>query len=200
MEKGKGAIVIMAKHPQGGDVKTRLSPALSKSERIALYTRLLDGTVARLRNVRGAETFIAYTPAGTEDYFRERYSVSCFEQEGEDLGQRLSSALEQLLTKGYMSAVAVGSDIPGLDSRIALNAIDSMKKADIAIGPSTDGGFYLIGIKEPRPELFKDIPWSTAEVLKLTLGKASRMGLKVEILEILDDVDTPEDLRRLGLS
>jgi len=195
----KCAIVIMAKNPECGDVKTRLSPELSRDERIALYTRLLDGTVARLKHVNGADTFIAYTPQDSGDFFAGRYGLPGFRQEGEGLGQRLSNALENLLARGYMNAVAVGSDIPGLDSRIASRALASLRDNDLAIGPSTDGGYYLIGISKPRPELFIDIPWSTQDVLKATLERARLSGLSMEVLDILDDVDTPADLKRLGI-
>jgi rSAM/selenodomain-associated transferase 1 len=195
----ESAIVIMAKSPESGDVKTRLSPILDAEERRKLYTELLDGTVERLGNVKGADTLIAYTPAGAGDFFRERYGMPCFGQEGDDLGQRLSNALRHMLGRGYRSVVIVGSDIPGLASGIAESALTALKKADMAIGPSTDGGYYLIGLNDPLPELFQDIPWSTAEVLKSTVSKARQMGMSLEIMEILDDIDTPEDLKRLGL-
>lgn len=189
----------MAKSPLNGEVKTRLSPALDERERRELYTELLDGTVERLRQTKGADTLIACSPAGSEDFFIDRYGLPCFEQIGEDLGQRLSNALRHVLDKGYRYAVVVGSDIPGIKASITANAIKSLRDADLVIGPSTDGGYYLIGLREPRAELFENMPWSTSRVLKETLGKANRMGLTMEILEILDDVDTPEDLRRLGM-
>jgi len=195
----ESAIVIMARSPEKGEVKTRLGPALDAGERRKLYRRLLDGTVERLGNVKGADTLIAYTPAGTEDYFRRCYGKPCFEQKGEDLGQRLFNALGHLFEMGYEYAAAVGSDIPGLDSRIAGSALAALKRADLVIGPSTDGGYYLIGMREPRSELFKDIPWSTEGVLKSTVTKARQMGMSMEILDILDDIDTPEDLKRLGM-
>lgn len=195
---GRGALVIMARSPEGGDVKTRLSPRLNREQRIALYTRLLNGTVERLSRVKGADTLIAYTPADSGEYF-ERYGLVAFPQAEGDLGIRISGAIEHVLCKGYDSATIVGSDIPGLGPRIAASAFEALRNADIAIGPSTDGGYYLIGMKEPIPELFEGIKWSTNEVLKATVGKARRMGLKMEILDILDDIDTPEDMERLGL-
>jgi len=195
---GRNALVIMAKSPGSGDVKTRLSPRLNREQRIALYTKLLNGTVERLKSVKVADPLIAYTPADSGKYF-ERYGLGIFPQAEGDLGIRISNAIEHVLGNGYDSAVIVGSDIPGLGPRIASSAFSALRSADLAIGPSTDGGYYLIGMKAPRPELFDDIKWSTNEVLKATVSKARQMGLKMEIIDILDDIDTPEDMERLGL-
>jgi len=188
----------MARSPEGGDVKTRLSPRLNREQRIAIYTKLLNGTVQRLRNVKVADTLIAYTPADAGEYF-ENYGLGTFPQAEGDLGARISEAIGHVLGCGYDSVAIVGSDIPGLGPRIATSAFHALRSADIAIGPSTDGGYYLIGMNEHRPELFEDIKWSTNEVLKATVGKVKQMGLKMEILDILDDIDTPEDMERLGL-
>lgn len=195
----ENAVVIMAKSPLKGDVKTRLSPALDERERRELYTELLNGTVERLRNIRGTDTLIACSPAGSSDFFTSCYGLPCFEQVGADLGLRLSNAFMHIFNSGYKRAVVVGSDIPGLNASIAADALNSLRETDLAIGPSTDGGYYLIGLMKPRPELFQSIPWSTSEVLKATLSKAHEMNLSMELLEILDDVDTPEDLKRLGI-
>jgi len=189
----------MARSPEGADVKTRLSPKLDREQRVALYTRLLDGAIQRLGRVKGADTLIAYTPADAGGFFENRYGLPCFAQEEGGLGIRISGAIEHVLGKGYDSAAIAGSDIPGLGPRIAASAFKALGKADIAIGPSTDGGYYLIAMKKPIPELFEGIKWSTNEVLKATVDIARRMELKMEILDILDDIDTPEDMERLGL-
>ena len=194
----ENALIIIARSPESGEVKTRLKKILSDEERVALYTRLLDGTVGRMKGISGAETFITYTPANAAGYF-ERFNVKIFPQGDGDLGARLSGAIEHVYALGYDRIAIVGSDVPGLSSRIGSEAFKSLSDADITIGPSTDGGYYLIGMSRPIPELFEDIPWSTNMVLKTTVKKARELGLTIELLDILDDVDTPEDLERLGL-
>ena len=194
----KDALIIIAKSPESGEVKTRLKGVLSDEKRVALYTRLLDGTVSRMKGVAKAETFITYTPANAAGYF-ERFNVKIFPQAEGDLGARLSGAIKHVYALGYDRIAIVGSDVPGLSSRIGSEAFKSLSDANITIGPSTDGGYYLIGMSRPIPELFEDIPWSTNMVLKATVKKARELGLTIELLDILDDVDTPEDLERLGL-
>lgn len=193
------ALIIMARSPEAGEVKTRLSPALDKKERRALYSRLLDDTVNRLRAVDSAEIIMAHTPDGAGAYFRERFGLACIEQGGGDLGQRLSRVITLVLGKGYGRVAVVGSDIPGLDAAIAEDAFNALEAADVAIGPSRDGGYYLIAMSRPMPELFRDIPWSSPETLRKTIERAEGLGLSVRTLCVLDDVDTPEDLERLGL-
>ena len=194
----KNALIIMAKSPLGGDIKTRLAPRLNKDERTVLYANLLEGVIKRLRNVRDTDTFITITPDNSGGYF-DRFGLPCFAQGGGDIGQRLHRAIEHVLDLGYTRVAAVASDVPALTSRVARGAFHALKSADIAIGPSTDGGYYLIGMKHARTEMFKGIQWSTNTVLKETITRATEMGLKIEILDILDDIDTPEDLERMGL-
>ena len=194
----KNALIIIAKSPESGEVKTRLKGALSDEERAALYTRLLDGTVSRMKGIAGADTFITYTPSDAGAYF-ERFNVKTFPQAEGDLGARLYGGIEHAYAQGFDRMAIVGSDVPGLSSRIGSEAFKSLNEADITIGPSFDGGYYLIGMNRPIPELFQDIPWSTNQVLKATIKKARELGLTIELLDILDDVDTPEDLKRLGL-
>lgn len=192
------ALVIMAKSPEADDIKTRLSPRLNRAERVALYIKLLASTIKRLRDIKGVDTFISHTPDDAARYFHH-FGLSSFPQGLGDIGQRMHRALSHVLDMGYARAAIVGSDIPALTPRVVRSAFEALPQADLAIGPAMDGGYYLIGMSRPIPELFQGIPWSSRETLKETVGKARAMGLSMEILDILDDVDTPEDLEKLGL-
>ncbi len=110
-----------------------------------------------------------------------------------DLGERLAGVLGQLCS-GERPVLAVGSDCPGLTATRIRAAAAALGVADVVLGPTLDGGYYLVGLREPHSELFEDIPWSTAQVLEVTRSRAQAAGLKAELLEPARDLDTPEDL------
>lgn len=192
------ALVIMAKAPEGGDVKTRLSPMFNTAERVALYRQMLHCTVRRLSSVPGTQTLLAYSPDGAADAF-QGYALPTFPQGGGDLGQRMHRIIKHTLAHGYERVAVVGADIPGLTTEIIQGALYALLKADVAIGPASDGGYYLIAMNRPRAEIFSNIQWSTDHVLSQTLQAARGLGLTVKIMEPLDDLDTPEDMERLNI-
>lgn len=195
------ALVIMAKTPEPENVKTRLKGHLTDDERVALYERMLKDTVERLRQVPGTDTFITYSSIANEDkgeYF-SRFGLPIFPQQGEGLGTRMHLALEHVLRVGYSRAALVGSDIPGLGPGEVMEAIELLDHADAAFGPAADGGYYLVAMREPHPEVFMDVEWSTPDTLTQTLRRAADAGLATALGPVLEDVDTAEDLRREGL-
>ncbi len=111
-----------------------------------------------------------------------------------DLGRKMLRAFRGAFREGSEMAALVGSDLPGLGLRIVEEAFGFLRRADLVLGPARDGGYYLVGMKAPCPGLFEGIPWGTALVLEETLARAQRLGLGVELLEPLADVDRPEDL------
>lgn len=195
--RSQNALIVFAKSPEHGDVKTRLMKALSDDERIELYESLLTETVEKLRDVRGCETFIAYWPPEGGEYF-ERFGLRCFQQSGDGLGPRMHNAILKVLSEGFGKAVLVGVDIPGLSAGVVLDACELLEGCDAVFGPASDGGYYLVGMRRAREDVFEGIEWSTPMVLEQTLLKAQALGLGVGLTAILDDVDVPADLGGLS--
>jgi hypothetical protein len=122
--------------------------------------------------------------------------AALFAQEGGDLGARMLHALSAALAGGAARAAVIGSDVPWLTREAVEAAFAGLEGHDLVLGPSPDGGYYLIALRQAHPGLFADVPWSTPEVLRATRERAARLGLRVRLLPPLPDVDTVEDLRR----
>ena len=195
------AIAIMAKAPLPGEVKTRLCPPLSYEEAAQLYRCFLLDKIKQLNSLKATAPAVAYTPHDTEPLFEAMVpsSFTLIPQKGPDLGARLSNTLNQLLESGYRRVMAIDSDTPTLPSAYLEKAVSllSEPEIDVVLGPSEDGGYYLIGLRRLQPELFEKMHWSTAQVLSETIRRAQAKGLKVVCLPTWYDVDTPEDLKRL---
>ncbi len=194
------AVVIMAKMPCPGQVKTRLCPPLTPWQAASLYRAFLFDKIAQVRTLTAARLAIAYTPASGEDFFRDLApDFTLIPQQGTDLGERLKHSLEYFLNLGDTGVMAIDSDTPTLPTHYLQQAIDLLTKpaVDVVIGPSDDGGYYLIGIRALHRALFVDMPWSTSVVLPETVRRAQALGLNIAWLPEWFDVDTPEDLARL---
>jgi rSAM/selenodomain-associated transferase 1 len=195
--KNKNALIIIAKHPEKENVKTRLSGSMTREKRLELYMSMLGNTINRLRTVKGTDTIIAFAPGETKSYFSSFYLQTIPLPTG-DLGERMHHAFEQVFRNGYEKAALVGVDIPDLSESIVLKAYEFLTDNDIVFGPAKDGGYYLIGMKRPYIELFKGVPWSTAETLKKSIEKVKKKGLSFALTEELYDVDTEKDAKRAG--
>lgn len=197
------AVAIMAKAPWPGQVKTRLCPPLSFEAAAQLYRAfLLDkiGQVGALQVV----PVISYAPAEAKATFEDLAPshFSLIPQQGRDLGARLLSTFEQVFSLGCERALAIDSDTPTLPTAYLERALDLLAdtRIDMVLGPSEDGGYYLIGLRQPHRELFEEISWSTSHVFSQTLQRSQEQQLRVACLEPWYDVDTPDDLKRLRLS
>ncbi len=199
------ALIIFAKAPIPGQVKTRLCPPLTEDEAATLHGSFVLDSVERSRDaIRQArlhvDRFVACSPSVDHAFFKileARYGVHLLPQIGEDLGIRMHGALETVLTRGYKSALVVGTDIPNLPLSCYGEAFTLLADRDLVLGPALDGGYYAIGMKQPIPELFSDIPWSTDQVTTLTVKKAEALGLRVAFLPQCRDVDVYGDLLAL---
>ena len=196
----KVAVAIMAKAPRPGEVKTRLCPPLLATEAAALYRCFLLDKIAAVAALADAQPVIAYTPdeARTEfDGLAPGFSLVA--QHGPDLGARLHATLAALLEAGHAGAIAVDSDTPTLPGDFLQQAVRYLSRPgpDVVLGPTEDGGYYLIGVRFPHRELFDAVPWSTSDVLDVTLRRAADAGLRAVCLSPWFDVDTPDDLERL---
>jgi len=194
------AIMIMAKVPYPGEVKTRLCPPLSPHQAATLYRAFLLDKIAQVRTLTAARPAIAYTPASGEDFFAGvAPDFTLIAQQGADLGERLANGVDYFLTLGCHGALAIDSDTPTLPTAFLQQAIDliATPDVDVVLGPSDDGGYYLIGMRTLYRELFENMAWSTSAVMPETVRRAQARGLKMAYLPTWFDVDTPEDLQHL---
>ncbi len=193
-------ILVFAKAPVPGEVKTRLIPALGAGDAARLHALLLRKTLSSVVRSRVGNTELWCAPDVTHGFFQEmkaRFGISLRLQRGDDLGGRMSFAFENVLEKAS-SAVLVGSDcaeLSGADLRWASEALKNGCEA--VLGPAEDGGYVLIGLSRPFPELFVDMPWGTENVLEITRERLRRKGWRWRELPVRHDVDRPEDLERL---
>jgi rSAM/selenodomain-associated transferase 1 len=194
------AVAMMAKAPQVGDVKTRLCPPLTFEAAAALYRGFLLDTIAKIASLDRAQPVMSYAPASGEMFFSELVpDWTRLPQDGVDLGARMHNCFTQLLMQGYDHVLLTGSDLPTLPRHILNQAIHlaADPQIDVILGPSEDGGYYLIGLRTPCPALFESMIWSTSEVLVETVRRATRLGLHIAYLPTWYDIDTPADLIRL---
>ncbi len=194
------AVAIMAKAPRPGEVKTRLCPPLSTEDAARLYRCFLLDKIEQVRLLPKAGPAIAYAPAeGRAEFEDLAPGFVLIEQQGDDLGARLAHIFARLFAGGYSGVVAVDSDTPTLPRAFLEQALDlvATPRVDVVLGPSEDGGYYLIGLRRLHRDLFEAMPWSTAAVLPETLRRAGAKGLNVACLPPWFDVDTPRDLERL---
>ena len=199
-QKAPIAVAIMAKAPRAGDVKTRLCPPLSPAQAADLGRAFLLDKIAQLRALPGITPAIAFTPENERALFAQLApGFTLVPQRGDDLGARLHGTLDALLGLGHAAALAIDSDTPTLPLEFLRQAVEvaGAGTADVVLGPTEDGGYYLIGLRRARRELFEGIPWSTSAVLDATLARARASGLRTARLPAWFDVDTPADLERL---
>src|SRR5258708_19493121 len=176
----------MAKVPFAGAVKTRVVPALSEEEGGTLSACFLRDMTTNLfgMNSDGTEGVVLYTPANAEAFLHSLLPDGCklVAQRGETLGERLINAAADLLSNGFESVCLINSDSPTLPVEVLRTATSLLAQDGdrVVLGPSEDGGYYLIGLKHPHHELFERIAWSTADVLAHTIERAAEISLPVE--------------------
>ena len=199
------ALVIFAKAPIPGQVKTRLCPPLTPDEAATLHGSFVIDTLERTKLAAAklkwsVDRYLACAPSSTHVFFKimeERHGVKVIDQVGDDLGARMSQACESMFARGYSHVVMVGTDVPTVPFDHFAQARAQLERHDLVLGPAFDGGYYLIALKRMAPELFTRIPWSTNQVLNLTQEKASSLGLLTTLIQPWRDVDTLADLQAL---
>jgi hypothetical protein len=201
MHSLKPAVAVMAKVPGATPVKSRLHPSLTAEQATELYRCFLLDRLDAIAGLAEIAPAVAFTPPSARARMAELAprEFRLIPQRGADLGARLSNLLTGLLRDGHPGAIAIDSDSPTLPMDYVVEGARALEHdaADLVLGPCDDGGYYFVGLRAPRPALFEGIPWSTAEVLRLTLEKAGRLGLRLHLLPPWFDVDTESDLRRL---
>lgn len=192
------AIIIFAKAPVPGQVKTRLQPHLSAEECADLHSSFIYDTIDITRGVEGATVILACHPGIEHPFFQkisEAYGIQLVKQSGADLGDRMDNAIKDVLTAGYEKVIILGSDSPDLPAGYVREGLKALDTKDMVIGPSSDGGYYLIGGRRMLP-VFDNIPWSSSAVFELTLEMALKHGIGFFVLPEWYDIDTWEDLQR----
>ena len=203
--RDSGPILILFARPvRRGEVKTRLSAEIGEERALALYRAFVRDTIALQRRLspHGIRAGIAWADEPEADRLIDE-ALAGFEvtlQEGEDLGQRMLNTMAELFARGHDRVVIIGADTPSLPIEIPTRAFELLRDREIVIGPSTDGGYYLIGARVAIPEIFRDIPWGTNRVLEETLKILKILGLPRVLLPVWSDVDTPRDLEQLQSS
>ncbi len=196
---GLPVLVMMARRPEVGRVKTRLCPPLTPEQAVMLYTAFLHDLVELLRRIPAVHPLIAYTPDTAGDYFAALApDITRRPQRGIDLSARLATITTDLFDEGAPAIVIIGSDSPTLPGAYIEEAFAALTNgADLVLGPADDGGYYLVGLRRPIPTLFTNVVMSTPTVLHDTLVIARQLGLRTTLLAPWYDVDTFADLERL---
>ncbi len=190
-----GLLLVFVKNPKKGYVKTRLAKGVGEEQALNVYLKLLDYT-RKLVDASKVPTKICYS-----DQVEENDVWSGLEKEAQcdgDLGERMEHAFATAFSQGFSKVVIIGSDCAELNSTHIQKAFKQLNEHDVVFGPAKDGGYYLMGMKKLEENVFRNKPWSQSTLLNVTLEELEGAGKRVGLLEELSDVDTIEDLKRLG--
>ena len=198
MKKNKdNAVILFARDPILGQVKTRLSPSFDDETILKLYICFVEDSLEKIRQVDNVECFVGISPDNHSGFFAgiESFGMSLFVQRGKNLGDKMRQAFVDRFAEGYKKVVIIGSDSPSLPVSYINKALASEK--DLVLGPSTDGGYYLIAMSGKVSEVFSGVAWGTKNVLDETLEKIKGTNVSLELLPIWYDIDSPDDLKFL---
>lgn len=193
----KNALIIMTKNPELGKCKTRLAKTLGDKKALEIYIQLIDYT-AKIAKKVDADKFIYSTEILTDIQRWECPNTYFSIQSQGDLGERMNNAIKNVLEQGYGKVIVLGSDCAEINAKDIDNAFLTLNNHDYVLGPALDGGYYLIGMKEVSPTLFKEMTWSTENVLLDTVSRIKARNSTFGLLESKSDIDFEEDLFRQG--
>lgn len=194
----RSALIVFAKYPEPGRVKTRLTPALTPDEAATLYRAFLLDALDQYTALPADIRLYLGPSEGTTTLRDGPPGVKQFVQQGAALGERMARAFQETFAAGYQRAVIIGTDHPTLPTAFVEQAFDAIaSSASLSIGPSADGGYYLLGMSTFYPELFEGMQYSHEDVLEDTLARAKETAAHLTLLPPWYDVDHPEDLQRL---
>jgi rSAM/selenodomain-associated transferase 1 len=194
----KERLIVFTRYPEPGKTKTRLIPALGAQEAATLHRQMTEHTLSKVTQIQ------SQSPLSIEVHFTGGNlalmqawlgSNIVYRHQGPgDLGSRMTRSHQSAVRAGIERVAIVGTDCPGLNAELILEAFQQLHSHDLVLGPAMDGGYYLIGLRCFIPALFSGINWGTAEVLQQTVHIANKLDLSVAYLTQLADVDRPEDL------
>lgn len=193
----RNLVILIAKYPRAGFVKTRLAKSIGETDAVHLYRWMVERIAAVIQDIPGCSSAVFYFPKGYKRRFQQWLGpgFAFHLQRGNDLGQRLLNAARKTKLLGAIKTVIIGADCPFLKASHIRSAFKYLDTTDLVLGPTHDGGYYLIGFKKPHGFLFNGITWSTDQVLAQTVNKARQHRLVVKLLPRLHDIDTPEDTK-----
>jgi uncharacterized protein len=198
MCKMRRALIVVGKAPIAGRTKTRLVPPLTADDAAALYRAFLLDTLALAQSLHWERVSLIHPRGQSQDLRSVAVGIDLVEQPRDGLGHALVHAFERHFDLGYDTVVLIGSDSPTLRKGPVEAALNGLQRgSDLVIGPTTDGGYYMIGMRQPHLGVFEGIAWSTPRVYTQTLERAAQLDLSVRAVDEWYDVDEPADLDRL---
>jgi rSAM/selenodomain-associated transferase 1 len=192
-------VVVFVKAPRPGTVKTRLAETIGAPAAAELYRRLAEAEIAGTAPHSAAdfERLLCYAPAdGRAEVEASFPGIPLVAQSDGDLGGRMLRAFQHAFDQGARRVALIGTDVPWVTRAHLMDALDRLDDVDVVLGPTTDGGYYLIALKRAHEDLFRDVAWSTAAVLPTTVERCHERRLRVFLLEELPDIDTLDDVAR----
>jgi rSAM/selenodomain-associated transferase 1 len=186
-------VIVFLKNLTLGKAKTRLAATIGDQKALEIYSQLVEHTFKQVSRTEHekllyfSDNLHSHLPVIGQDFLLRQ-------QEGGDLGERMSNAFKEVFESSAEKVLIIGTDCPGLDTSIIEQAFDALDMQQVVIGPANDGGYYLLGMTGFHGFLFEDVPWSTSSVLELTLQKCAMHGLSYTLLEELSDIDDESDL------
>lgn len=191
-------LIVFTRYPEAGKAKTRLIPALGAEGAAQLQRQMTEHTIAQVKVLAAAYPLsIEVRYAGGDRNLMQTWlgpDAAYRPQSSGDLGIRMADAFQAAFEEQVEHAITIGTDCPGVDAAKLAQAFAALQHHDLVLGPATDGGYYLIGLRRFVPDLFVGIAWSTEQVFQHTIGIARALGLSTAVLAPLTDVDRPEDL------
>lgn len=195
--KHSNLLIVFVKNIRLGKVKTRLAKSIGDDAAFEIYKHLVEITETETKKVENCDIHIYFSDVIIETKWQ---GFSKFVQIEGDLGDKMKNAFEKGFEMGYTSIVGVGSDLPNLNGSIIEKGFEELQNVPVVFGPAEDGGYYLIGMNSLQSCIFEHKPWSTNQLLSITLEELKENKINVNLLEELNDIDTLEDLRKSDLN
>jgi rSAM/selenodomain-associated transferase 1 len=189
-------LILFLKYPEKGKVKTRLAKDIGNEKALLIYKKLVIKILNQIDS-NNYDISIYYFPENKKNEVKKWINlpdIKYLPQSGDDLGARMLNAFKDSISLKYAKTVIIGTDCLEINNNIISKSFYLLDDSDLVLGPATDGGYYLIGLKTIIEPLFKNISWSTDKVLKQTLNKAKELNIEYKFLDFLSDIDTLEDL------
>ncbi|MDB5104675.1 MAG: hypothetical protein JWP91_2364 [Fibrobacteres bacterium] len=196
--ESENEVLIFAKRPERGRCKTRLARGMGEENALIVYEALLQHTVKIARETPYRKVLMVDPPEATAEAAQWAPGMDAYlPQASGDLGARMSHAVDAGFARGAKKIVLLGCDCPQISKDSVVSCFSALNRNEVVLGPTDDGGYYLLGLKERRESLFENIPWSTGEVFEKTLNILKIQSLSYISLETFSDVDTLEDFNRV---
>lgn len=191
----ESVLLIFIKNPEAGEVKTRLAKTVGTPKAMQVYNKLLNVTLQNAGQVPVTRQIWYSSYVDYNDGWQQK-NFGKFLQEGEDLGTRMKKAFATAFDEGFEKVVIIGSDCPDIKPDLLEKAFEMLEEKPVVIGPASDGGYYLLGLRYFIPSLFLNKEWSTEQVYPQTIETLQQLGVGFEVLPELNDIDTVDDLKK----